>query len=295
MSVWLPTSPCTPESCLTDPGPTVSAPRRTARGAAAAAALLAGVLAARFVPGWGRVPALRDALLRRWTRTVVGALGVRLRVTGAAPQPGGVLLVANHVSWLDIVLFGTVRPGPMVAKTEVGSWPLLGPLTTRGSTIFVDRDRIRRLPETVGQIADALRAGRAVGVFPEGSTWCGRAGGTFRRAAFQAALDAGVPVQPVTIRYLLADGAPSTAAAFVGDDELLPSIRRVLAARGLVAELTFHPPVSGTDRRELARAAEAAVGSPPAAGHLVAPRPAVAPGAVPAQVRRRAGSTAAWR
>ncbi|MER5863041.1 lysophospholipid acyltransferase family protein [Kitasatospora sp. NPDC002040] len=292
MNSWLPTAPCTPENCLAGPAPTVPGPLRVLRGAACLGLLLAGIAVILLVRSWARVPRLRDALLRGWTRSIVAALGVRLRITGQEPAPDGVLLVANHVSWLDILLFATVRPGPMLAKTEVRSWPVLGPLAGRGGTVFIDRDRLRQLPDTVGQIAAALRSGQAVAVFPEGSTWCGAAGGRFRPAAFQAAIDAAAPVQPVTIRYRLADGHPSTAPAFVGDDELLPSIGRVLAARGLVAELTFHSPMptdNGTDRRLLARRAQAAVGSAPAAAHTVT-NPYI-----PAQQQRQAGRTAAWR
>jgi 1-acyl-sn-glycerol-3-phosphate acyltransferase len=198
---------------------------------------------------------------------------------GAAPD-GGLLLVANHVSWLDIPLLAAVRPARMLAKSEIRTWPVAGPLAARGA-LFIDRNRLRALPDTVARIAQALREGTAVAVFPEGSTWCGRAHGTFRRAVFQAALDAGAPVQPVRIRYLLADGTPSTAPAFIGDDTLLASVWRVATTRGLVAEVEVSdriPPGSHQDRRSLARAAQPNTSAAPTHGAAVSEGVLAAPG-----------------
>ena len=245
MSAWLPSAPCTPRACVTAAAGARAVPRAVLRLTAVTALLLAGIA---LSPLGGRVPA---CLVRRWCRALVRAAGVRVRITGAAPPGGGVLLVANHISWLDIPLLAAVRPARMLAKTEIRRWPVAGPLAAR--------DRLRALPQTVARITATLRAGAAVGVFPEGSTWCGRAQGEFRRAVFQAALDAGVPVQPVRLRYRLADGSPGTAAAFVGDDPLLASLWRVASARHLVAEVDVRPlipPGAYPDRRSLARAAQ---------------------------------------
>jgi 1-acyl-sn-glycerol-3-phosphate acyltransferase len=232
-------------------------PRAVLRLTAVVVLVLVGVVLA---PVGGRFP---SRLVRYWSRTVVRAAGVRVRVTGAtAPTGTGLLLVANHISWLDIPLLAAVRPAGMLAKDEIRRWPVAGTLVARGGVLFIDRDRLRALPATVAAIADALRAGRAVAVFPEGSTWCGRAQGYFRRAVFQAALDARVPVQPVRIRYRNRAGAASTVAAFVGDDPLLASLWRVVSARGLVAEVEVLPalaPGSHPDRRALAAAAGAQV------------------------------------
>jgi 1-acyl-sn-glycerol-3-phosphate acyltransferase len=256
MSGWLPSAPCTPGACV-EPGArsATAVPRAVLRLAGVVALVLAGVVLsplARWVPAqW----------VRRWCRWIVRAAGVRVRITGAAPPTGGLLLVANHISWLDIPLLAAVRPARMLAKTEIRQWPVAGPLAARGGVLFIDRDRLRALPQTVARIAAALRAGAAVTVFPEGSTWCGRAQGRFRRAVFQAALDAGVPVQPVRLHYRFADGPASTAPAFVGDDTLLASVWRVVSARGLVAEVEVRdaiPPGSHPDRRSLARAAQPA-------------------------------------
>ncbi|MQY12838.1 hypothetical protein SRB5_29770 [Streptomyces sp. RB5] len=266
-AVWLPTAPCTPAGCV-DPARTgAAAVRAVLRLTALAALLLAGIAAS---PLGGRVP---DAVIRRWARTTVRAAGVRVRITGAAVDRGGVLLVAPHVSWLDIPLLAAVRPARMLAKAEIAGWPLAGRLAARGGALFIDRDRVRTLPGTVAVLARALRAGTAVTVFPEGTTWCGRAHGPFRRAAFQAALDAGAPVQPVRITYSRPDGHPATAPAFVGDDTLLASLWRVLTARGVTAEVEIRPPVPAgahADRRALAGAAEAAC----AAGGGPDPHPA---------------------
>ncbi|MBC9725978.1 1-acyl-sn-glycerol-3-phosphate acyltransferase [Streptomyces sp. TRM68367] len=260
MSAWLPSAPCTPRACV-EPTRDAAAPLRAVlRLTAVALLVLAGIALSPL--GWacprsrGSVPA---AWVRRWCRWIVRAAGVRVRVTGAAAPAGGLLLVANHISWLDIPLLAAVRPARMLAKTEVRQWPLAGPLAARGGALFIERDRLRALPDTVARIARALHEGAAVAAFPEGSTWCGRAQGTFRRAVFQAALDAGVPVQPVRIHYCGTDGAPGTAAAFVGDDTLLASLWRVASARGLVAEVEVRdpiPPNRHPDRRALARAAQ---------------------------------------
>ncbi|MFF2142413.1 lysophospholipid acyltransferase family protein [Kitasatospora sp. NPDC058190] len=278
MSVWLPTAPCRPDTCLGERAPEVSHLRRTLRLTACLTAVLAGVvlcLPVRLLP-YGA----RDRLIRLWARVVLRSLGVTVHlgtpgtpgipgapVPGGAVGAGGALVVANHVSWLDIPLLAAGRPGRSLAKTEVRQWPVLGHLVAWGGTVFLDRDRLRTLPDTVATVAEVLRSGHPMIVFPEGSTWCGRESGRFRPAMFQAAVEAGAFVQPVTIRYRLTDGRPTSAPAFVGDDGLLTSLARVVAVRGLVADVTFLPPIPPPGpqptragaRRELARAAQAAV------------------------------------
>nr|WP_079051279.1 lysophospholipid acyltransferase family protein [Streptomyces curacoi] len=253
-NLWRPSAPCTPQACVDTAGTARAVPLAVLRIVAVLSLLVLGFLAG---PLAARIP---GGLVGRWCRWVVRASGVRVRIDGGAVPDGGLLLVANHVSWLDIPLLAAVRPARMLAKSEIRQWPVAGWLTARSGALFIDRDRIRALPETVARIAEALRAGEAVTVFPEGSTWCGRAQGRFRRAAFQAALDAGVAVQPVHLRYRrVAGGGPSTAAAFVGEDSLLTSVWRVATARGLVAEVQVGEAIAPgrhADRRCLARAAE---------------------------------------
>lgn len=255
MSAWLPTAPCTPGACVERSRHAAALPRAVLRLTAVAVLLLTGIALA-LTPLGRRIP---DALVRRWCRWIVRAAGVRVRVAGAAAPAGGLLLVAPHVSWLDIPLLAAVRPARMLAKSEIRRWPVAGPLAARAGVLFIERDRLRALPDTVATIARALREGAAVAAFPEGSTWCGRARGSFRRAVFQAALDAGVPVQPVRIRYRTAERAVSTAPAFVGEDTLLASLWRVASARGLTAEVEVCPavpPGHHRDRRALAEAAQ---------------------------------------
>ncbi|MFE0776826.1 lysophospholipid acyltransferase family protein [Streptomyces sp. NPDC058861] len=256
---WLPTAPCTPGRCAAHPDGTGPEPgagplRALARLAAGTATVLLGVLLA---PAAAPLPAAaRLALVRRWTRTAVRAFGVRVRYAGI-PATGPLLVVANHVSWLDIPLLAAVLPARTVAKAEVRHWPVLGLVAALGGTLFIDRDRLRALPGTVRAMAAILAAGGRVAVFPEGSTWCGRERGRFRPAAFQAALDAGCAVQPVRIDY-----RPADAAAYVGDDPLGASLWRVVTARRPTAEVRLADPLpSGRypDRRALAAAAERAV------------------------------------
>ncbi|WP_073908549.1 lysophospholipid acyltransferase family protein [Streptomyces sp. CB00455] len=297
MNVWLPTSPCTPEACAGHRGSIAGIPRAVVRLAAAVALILAGILASpplRLLPDRPR-----HALVRAWSAALVRAFGIRITVHGNPGPDGGRLVVANHISWLDIPLVAAVLPCRMLAKSDIRAWPVLGRLAARAGTLFIERDRIRSLPATVGALTRALLAGDRVTVFPEGSTWCGRAQGPFRRAAFQAALDARVPVQPVRLAYLHADGAPAGTPAFVGDDPLTASLWRIARARGVRAEVTLLPripPGRHPDRRDLATAAQTAVtaGSP----HSLLPGIPAQPASLPAtdkdSAKRPAASVHHW-
>jgi hypothetical protein len=132
----------------------------------------------------------------------------------------------------------------------------MGVLAGRSGAIFIDGARPKALPATVAEVTAALRAGRTVAAFPEGTTYCGARHGRFRPALFQAAIDARAPVVPVSIRY------DSTAAAFIGEDTLWDSVRRVAALRSLTVTLITAPalrPAPGADRRTLARAAQSSL------------------------------------
>ncbi|MBP2476900.1 1-acyl-sn-glycerol-3-phosphate acyltransferase [Crossiella equi] len=263
---WWPHSPCG-SWCLPSEGslPGVSPARLVLRLVSLASVVLLGPLAALSLSVLG--PRGRSAVLRGWFRLLLRALGTRLRVyhpgalVVARPREGGgVLVVGNHTSWLDVAVLNALRPVRMLAKREVRDWPLIGVLAARAGTFFLDRRRLSALPGTVAQLASAMRAGAAVGVFPEGTTWCGPASGPYRHAAFQAALDAGVPVRPVGLRFMVAD-RETTAASFIGEEGLLTSLLRAARLRGLVVEAHVLPLVhpEGHDRRSMARTVETAV------------------------------------
>ncbi|MFC8847478.1 MULTISPECIES: 1-acyl-sn-glycerol-3-phosphate acyltransferase [unclassified Micromonospora] len=319
--LWRPVSGCD-AGCLPGPGetPTVPVARRLGRLVAVLVMLVAGAVLAVLVP----VLPVRErrAALRGWARGTARAFGVRLVVRGRLPRRPA-LVVANHASWLDVLALLAVAPARLLAKREVRRWPLVGPLSVAGGTLFVDRAHPRALPATVRRVTAALRAGHPVAVFPEGTTWCGaalgcRPGGGFRPAVFQAAVDAGAPVVPVRIGYhLTAAAAPTpglspapaggstTVGAFLGAETLGRSVWRVLAARGLTVTVTataaLHPG-RDADRRRLARIAESAVHlvppqaanpvAPPAIAVPVVPLPAVAP-VVPLPAARTPEATAA--
>jgi 1-acyl-sn-glycerol-3-phosphate acyltransferase len=225
---------------------------------------LAGVVlaAALALPALALAPvATRRRALARFARAALRALGVRVTVRGAV-RPRRALLVANHVSWMDtlVLLAGAADPAGLrlVAKAEVRDWPVVGRVAALVGTIFIDRARPRRLPGTVAEVRAALAASERVAVFPEGTTSCGRATGPFRPAMFQAAIDAGAAVVPLRLRYRLPDGRLTTAAAFIGDETLVDSLRRVLPLPGLRVDVTvcaaIHPgPLAS--RRLLARLA----------------------------------------
>ncbi|TSE01256.1 1-acyl-sn-glycerol-3-phosphate acyltransferase [Skermania sp. ID1734] len=196
-----------------------------------------------------------------YARAMLRCCGIRLRVIdGRGDNPATApIIVAGHTSWADVLVLAALRPASFVARADLLTWPVLGRLTER-KVIPIDRDSLRGLPAVIATITDRVRAGETVVFFPEATTWCGRAYGSLRPALFQAAIDAPVPVQPVGLRYLDADGSTTTTAAFVGSQTLADSLWRVLRSSGITAEVVLAPPQEpGRDRRELAARCERAV------------------------------------
>ena len=260
-------SPCVP-TCL--PAPAVPAGLKQAlRFAAAGVVLLAALLTLPVVR--------RRAWLSACARGLLRAIGVRLQAPRQRLDWRGVLVVANHSSWIDVLALTALAPVRLVAKREVGKWPLIGGLARCSGALFIDRAGLRALPGTIAELSAALREGDAVAVFPEGTTWCGTAAGPFRRAAFQAALQAGAPVRPVAISFRNPSGAPTQAAAFVGEQSLLDSTIRLLRTPGLSCELTILPDLAPIgDRRALARRAETAIARVTGVEHGSGPSQALA-------------------
>jgi 1-acyl-sn-glycerol-3-phosphate acyltransferase len=196
----------------------------------------------------------RRAIERSGTR-MLDAVGVEVHVRGARPLLAGpVLLVANHVSWIDVQALGAVAGARFVAKSEVRDWPLVGALAARLGTIFLRRGHRRDAMRVKNLLARLLVTGERVVVFPEGTTTDGTRVAPFYAALLQAAVDAAIPVQPVAIQHRERDGTRSDAAAFVDDMSFLRSLGRVLERPGIVTEIVFGPPIWAADktRRDLA-------------------------------------------
>ncbi len=196
----------------------------------------------------------RRRLLRRSSRRTLEILGVRTTLDGADPvTEGPLLLIANHVSWLDIYALNAIAPSRFVAKKEVRDWPVVGSIAARSGTFFIVRGSCRDAARVKDAIAAALERGERVAVFPEGTTTDGTRLAPFYAALLQAAVDAGVDVQPVAIRYLDADGAPCAAASFIDDMSFASSLVQVLREPVIEVALTFGSPIPalGKTRREL--------------------------------------------
>ncbi len=200
--------------------------------------------------------AQRDRRVQQWARTMLRRLAIELKVVGAPAPAGPLLLVSNHVSWVDILALHSVCPCRFVAKADVEHWPLLGTLVTGGGTLYVKRESRRDAMRVVHRMVEALKDGDILAVFPEGTTSDGSSVLRFHSGLIQAAIAAGAPVQPVAVQIV--DGRsrrPSRAASYMGDESLAGSVWRTLCARELCAVVTFGAlqVAAGRDRRAWAQ------------------------------------------
>ena len=197
----------------------------------------------------------REATVQAWSQRMLQILGIPLQVEGEPPARGPVLLVANHISWLDILVMHAARHCRFVSKSDVRHWPLIGTLATGGGTLYIEREKRRDAMRVVHHMRESLAAGEVVAVFPEGTTGDGRQLLPFHGNLIQAAISADVPVQPVGLRFVDATtGENSAGPLYLGDDTLLASLWRTLAGPPFVAHLRFGvaQKAQGRDRRQWA-------------------------------------------
>ena len=198
--------------------------------------------------------AQRHARIQWWSAKLLRLIGITLHARGT-PRPGAKLVVSNHVSWLDIAAIHAVIPeAHFVSKADVRQWPLIGRLVAGAGTLFIEREKKRDALRVVHQMADALKAGDTVAVFPEGTTGDGRTLLPFHANLLHAAVTTATPVQPVVLRFFDAQHTISPLAEFLGETTLAQSAWRFVCARGLNVEVKVLT-AQGTahaDRRALA-------------------------------------------
>ncbi len=205
----------------------------------------------------------QQRIVKTWSRQLLGIFNIGIQIEGQQPArgEGGCLIVSNHVSWLDIFVLNAIHPAQFIAKSEVRNWPVIGWLSRRSGTIFVERAMRQNASLINRNVGNLLKHGACVGLFPEGTTTDGKQVGHFHSALIQPAIDAAVRLCPIALRYHDGEGKPSSAAAFIGDTTLVHSIWKILRCANLHALVVFTPtlPAASENRRMLARAAQAAI------------------------------------
>jgi 1-acyl-sn-glycerol-3-phosphate acyltransferase len=237
-------------------------PARITRFARVVTHLAGGLATTVFVFPWVGPPKKR-ALIRRWSRQLLQMLGVKRRVNWLRDggMRGHILIVANHISWLDIFVLNAQQPSRFIAKAELRRLPVIGRLCQNVGTLFIERER-RRDTHTVNRhTVDVLARGDLVAVFPEGTTSDGTRLLKFHSSLFQPIVDARGEVQPIAIRYRTPADEYSDAPAFVGDLTMAGSLWRLTGEQSLIAELNILPPLPANDRnrRQLSNEAAAAI------------------------------------
>lgn len=206
--------------------------------------------------------AQREDRVQAWALQMLAIMDVRLVVQGTPPAQGPVLLVANHLSWLDILSIHAARHVRFVSKSGVRHWPLIGTLSDGAGSLYIERERRRDALRVVHHMTEALRKGELIAVFPEGTTSDGRGLLPFHANLLQAAISSGAPVLPAAIRYAdAATGESSQAPRYIDDDNLATSLWNTLKAPPLLAIVRFgeSQPSLGRDRREWAQSLHADV------------------------------------
>jgi len=197
-----------------------------------------------------------------YNKMLSALLGLKITVEGTPPRSG--LIVANHVSWKDIPALNAVLPLSLIAKREVGSWPLFGALARLQGTIFINRDNKRSIIASLEEIKTRLNYGSTLVLFPEATTHTGKSIKPFKSSFVAAAERTGTPVIPVTLIYQRQHGLPLTlrqrpTVAWYGEGDLAPHLWQVLKAGPLALKIVFHPPLHPADfanRKALTKAAE---------------------------------------
>ncbi|MCW5623393.1 MAG: 1-acyl-sn-glycerol-3-phosphate acyltransferase [Burkholderiales bacterium] len=214
----------------------------------------------------------RQACFRWWSRRLLRILRVEIHIHGdpdAIPRGQPALLLANHVSWLDVFVVRSAVECRFVAKSDIRQWPIVGWLVSKQGTVFVERARRRDTARVNASLESALLSGEKMVVFPEGTTTDGSVVKPFHASLLQPVVAVNGWAMPVALRYRYPDGRRNDQAAYTGDLSLWDSAKQIAAQRYLIADVFFLPPEQavGQHRRDLAastgRAVAEALSLPP--------------------------------
>ena len=200
-------------------------------------------------------PEQREMRVQAWSLELLALWGIHLKVIGQPVMAGPALMVANHISWLDILVIHAARYCRFVSKSDIRDWPLVGALATGAGTLYIERASRKDALRMVRDMAEAMKSGDVVAVFPEGTTSDGRELLPFHANLIQSAIAAEAPVQPMSLKFVDArTGELSLAPVYVGDDTLVGSVWRTLTAPPITAVVHFGEPqrADGRDRRQWA-------------------------------------------
>jgi 1-acyl-sn-glycerol-3-phosphate acyltransferase len=223
----------------------------------AAAHVVEGLATTAFVFPFAK-HAARKKMIQRWSLRLLRILAVELEHSGAKVDfDKPILIVANHISWLDIFVLNALQPSRFIAKADIKRWPALGLLVGSVGTLFVDRTRRRDAARINAEVRHALAAGDVIALFPEGTTTFGRELLPFHGSLLQPVIEAEGHVLPAAIRYTKIDGSHTDAPANVGDTSLIASLRELLRARRTRVRLHLCEPFPTTAKHRREVAAEA--------------------------------------
>ena len=249
----------------------IPALRRAARLPLLTLLLVAGVVGLALMQPW--LPQQgRRVLIRWWSCLLMRICGVKVQETWAgdparprtlAELAPGRLLVANHVSWLDIFAINSLATSAFVAKAEIKRWPVIGWLVSLAGTVYIARGNRRAVPDVLRQMRERLRTGFPVALFPEGTTNAGPELKPFHGNLLQAAIDEEAEIVPVGLKYLHTDGTPGVEAYYLDETTFMQSLWAVVGAKGLVVRVVVLDavPSGGRERRDLGEKARAQIAS----------------------------------
>ncbi len=192
--------------------------------------------------------------IQKWFRQGCRILRLNIQVSGQA-YSGSAILVANHISWLDIVAIAASTPVTFVSKLDLKNWPIVGVLAKFSGTVFIKRGSSFSMHQTIANLVDVISSGRTTVFFPEGTTTTGIAVKKFNSGLFETAYRAACPVQPVAISYFRNDEPDRDVAPYVDDDHFLKHLWTLLLRGKLNLQLDFLDEIQSDkhNRRELSQ------------------------------------------
>ena len=195
----------------------------------------------------------RNSLKTHWLKRFSAILNLSITKEGDLPEQGG-FLVSNHISWLDIIVIGQHLPAYFVAKSDILSWPVIGYLSKQGGTIFIRRGDKKHIKATTEKMIWVLKQNSNIIAFPEGTTTKGDEVLGFHASLFQPALLTRSAIQPVALQY---QGLAKEYAPFIGDDDFIPHLIKMLSLGKIEVRVCFLPVIKSSGRNRLSVGTEA--------------------------------------